>query len=59
MPIFVTKLDQSIFDVLLKAHTGHDITSKIGTKCTALKSNPQDFGENNQTNPHFLMLHYI
>ena len=59
LPTFVTKLDQSICDVLLKTHTGYDITSKIGITYTALKSNPQNFGENDQTDPHFLVLHYI
>ena len=40
LSIFVTKPDQRICGVLLKDPTGHDITSKIGTKCTVLKSNP-------------------
>lgn len=52
--LLITRLDQNICEVFLKAHilTGCDVTSKNGTKCAALKSNPdvylRNFGENKQ-----------
>ena len=50
--ILIARLDQNLLDVLLKVHipTGCDITSKIGTKSAALKSDPhmclKKIGEN-------------
>lgn len=51
--IFVKKHDQSICGGLFKAPTWYDITSTTGTKCTALKSNSQDFDENDQSESSF------
>ena len=50
--ILITRRDQNLLDVLLKVHilTGCDVTSKIGTKSAALKSDPhmrlKKIGEN-------------
>ena len=50
--ILITRRDQNLLDVLLKVHilTGCDVTSKIGTKSAALKSDPhmhlKNFAEN-------------
>ena len=50
--VLIARLDQNLHDVLLKVHIlkGCDVTSKIGTKSAALKSDPhmylKNFGEN-------------
>ena len=50
--VLIARLDQNLHDVLLKVHIlkGCDVTSKIGTKSAALKSDPhmhlKNFAEN-------------
>ena len=58
--VLIARLDQNLHDVLLKVHIlkGCDVTSKIGTKPAALKSDPhmhlKNFAENEQLKSSFI-----